>query len=61
MAFSKPSNLARQALSVALGNVQRPESSDLSGYNNNFASGRLPHNSTATNMRQMQVSAKFIF
>jgi hypothetical protein len=35
---------------------------NLSGYNNNFASGAFnTYNSTATNMRQMQVSAKFIF
>jgi len=35
---------------------------NLSGYNNNFASGAFnTYNTTATNMRQMQVSAKFIF
>jgi hypothetical protein len=35
---------------------------NLSGYKNNFASGAFnTYNSTATNMRQMQVSAKFIF
>src|SRR5229473_7070845 len=35
---------------------------NLSGYNNNFASGAFnTYNSTATNMRQMQVSAKFLF
>lgn len=35
---------------------------NLSGYNNNFASPNFnTYNSTATNMRQMQVSAKFIF
>ncbi len=35
---------------------------NLSGYNNNFAAGNFnTYNSTATNMRQMQVSAKFHF
>jgi len=35
---------------------------NFSGYNNNFASGAFnTYNSTATNMRQMQVSAKFHF
>lgn len=35
---------------------------NFSGYNNNFASGAFnTYNSTATNMRQMQVSVKFIF